>query len=112
MITLADREKELRSAAGRSLRDTRKDFDERIDKIMAELQEIGPEAAEKVGRSLNDLKYDLKSDLQSGLDDVSGRFEDEVESGRKQVREHPLLAVGVSVMAGVILGMLLGKNKD
>jgi ElaB/YqjD/DUF883 family membrane-anchored ribosome-binding protein len=112
MITLANREKDLRNAAARSLRDTRRDFDKRIDEIRAELEAIGPEAAEKVGRSLNDLRADLKDDLQSGFDDVNGRFEDEVESGRKQVREHPLLAVGVAVMAGVIVGMLLGKNKD
>jgi len=36
----------------------------------------------------------------------------ELETARKQVREHPLLAVGVPVMAGVIIGMLLGKSKD
>lgn len=73
---------------------------------------MGPGAAEKVERSLNDLKADLKNDLRSGYDEVNGRFEDEVENGRDQVREHPLLAVGVAVMAGVIVGMLLGKNKD
>src|SRR5271169_629223 len=108
MIMLANKEKDLRSAAEKSLRETRRDFDKRIDEIRAELQEIGPEAVEKVERSLNDLK----NDLRSGYDDVSSMFEDELESGREQVREHPLLAVGVAVMAGVIVGMLLGKNKD
>lgn len=112
MIVLANKEKDLRNAAERSLRETRRDFDKRIDEIRAELQEIGPEAVGKVERSLNDLKNDLKTELRTGLDDVNGMFEDELESGRNQVREHPLLAVGVAVMAGVIVGMLLGKNKD
>jgi hypothetical protein len=107
VIMLAGREKDLRNAE-RSLRDTRKYFDKTIDEIRAELQGIEPEIAERVGRSLNDLK----NGLQSGIDDINGRFEDEIESGRKQVREHPLLAVGVAVMAGVIVGTLLGKNKD
>ena len=112
MIILANKENDLRSAAERSLRQTRRDFDKRIEEIRAELQEIGPEAVEKVERSLNDLKNDLKTELKTGFDDVNGKFEDELESGRDQVREHPLLAVGVAVMAGVIVGMLLGKNKD
>jgi len=34
------------------------------------------------------------------------------QAGRKQVREHPLLAVGAAAMAGVIVRMLLGKSKD
>jgi ElaB/YqjD/DUF883 family membrane-anchored ribosome-binding protein len=107
-IVLANKEKDLRSAAERSLRETRRDFDKRIDEIRAELQEIGPEAVEKVERSL----IDLKDDLRSGFEDVNVMFEDELETGRKQVREHPLFAVGVAVMAAVIIGMLLGKSKD
>jgi ElaB/YqjD/DUF883 family membrane-anchored ribosome-binding protein len=109
MIMLPNKEKDLRSAAERSLRETRKDFDKRIDEIRAELQEIGPEAVEKVERSLNDLK----KDLEDGFDDVvHGRFDYDLETSRKQVREHPLLAVGIAVIGGVILGMLLGKSKD
>jgi len=107
VILLANREKDLRRGAERSLRHTRKDLEKRIDEIRAELEEIGPEAADKVGRSLNELK----SDLQGGFDDANSKFEDDLETGRKEVREHPLLAVGVAVMAGVIVGMLLG-NKD
>jgi len=106
---LANKEKDLRSAAEKSLRETRRDFDKRIDEIRGELQGIGPEAVEKVEKSLNDLK----KDLADGFDDVvHGRFDDDLETSRRQVREHPLLAVGIAVMGGVIVGMLLGKSKD
>jgi len=105
LVVLSDKEKDLRSAAERSIRETRKDFDKRIDEIMAELQHGGPGAVEKVGKSLNDLKEDLQSSIHD-------KFEDELETGRREVREHPLLAVGIAVMAGVIVGMLLGKSKD
>ena len=108
MITLANKEKDMKNAADRTLRETRRDFDKRIDEIRAELQAKGPGAVEKAERSLNDLKEDLRN----GFDDVNSTLDDELESGREQVREHPLFAVGVAVMAGVIVGMLLGKNKD
>ena len=108
MIMLTNNERDLRNAADRSLKETRRDFDKRIDDIRAQLQERGPEAAEKVERSLNDLKEELRD----GFGAVNGKFEDELETDRDQVREHPLLAVGVAVMAGVIFGMLLGNNKD
>jgi len=107
MVMLANKERDLRNAADRSLKETRRDFDKRIDEIRAQLHERGPDAAEMVEKSLNGLKEELRA----GFDDVNGKFEDELEVGRKQVREHPLLSVGVAVMAGIILGMLFGNNK-
>ena len=115
-ISLVSKEKDLKNAAERYMRETRKDVDRRIDEIRADLQGKGPEAVEKAEKSLNDLKEDLQSRLQTGLqdgyDEIQGKFDDEVEAGRKEVREHPLLAVGAAVAAGLILGMLLGNRKD
>jgi ElaB/YqjD/DUF883 family membrane-anchored ribosome-binding protein len=108
MVVLANKENDSRRAAEQHIRETRRDFDKRIDEIRAELRERGPDAAEKVERSLNDLK----KDLQNGFDDIHGEFDDELETRREQVREHPLLAVGIAVIGGVILGMLLGKSRD
>jgi ElaB/YqjD/DUF883 family membrane-anchored ribosome-binding protein len=113
---MVSKEKDLRNAAERYVRETRRDIDRRIDEIRAELKAKGPEAVEKAEKSLNDLKEDLQNRLQAGLqsgfDDIQGKFEDEVEAGRKEVREHPFLAVGVAIAAGLILGMLLGNRKD
>jgi ElaB/YqjD/DUF883 family membrane-anchored ribosome-binding protein len=113
---MVTKEKNLRDAAERYVRETRRDVDRRIDEIRAELKGKGPEAVEKAEKSLNDLKEDLQNrlqdGLQSGFDDIHGKFENEVEEGRRGVREHPLLAVGVAVTAGLMLGMLLGNRKD
>ena len=108
MIVLANKEKDLRNASERSLRETRRDIDRKINEIRSELQEIGPEAVEKVQGSLDDLKAELQKEFEV----LNDGLEEQLETGRKQVREHPFLAVGVAVMAGVIVGMLLGKNKD
>ena len=111
---MVSKEKNLRNAAERYMRETRKDVDRRIDEIRAELKNKGPEAVEKAEKSLNELKEDLENRLQAGLqngfDEIQGKFEDEVEEGRREVREHPFLAVGVAVVAGLVLGMLLGKR--
>jgi ElaB/YqjD/DUF883 family membrane-anchored ribosome-binding protein len=105
---LANKERQLRNAAEHSIRETRRDFDKRIDEIRSELRERGPEVVEKVESSLNELKRDLQNDF----DAIHGSLDDELETRREQVREHPLLAVGIAVMGGIIVGMLLGKNKD
>lgn len=105
---MASKQNDSRSAAERSLRETRRDFDKRIDEIRAELREKGPEAVVRVENALNELK----GDLQSGFDEIHVRVDDELETGRKEVREHPLLAVGIAVTAGVVIGMLLGRRRD
>lgn len=84
------------------------DFEKRIDEIRAELKERGPEAVEKIERSLDGLR----EDLQGSFGEIHGRFEDKLEDGREEVREHPLLAVGIAVGVGLIIGMLLTKSKD
>jgi ElaB/YqjD/DUF883 family membrane-anchored ribosome-binding protein len=113
---MVTKEKDLKNAAERYVRETRRDIDRRIDEISSDLKSRGPEAVEKAEKSLNDLKEDLQNRLQAGLqsgfDEIQGKFEDEVEAGRKEVREHPFLAVGVAIAAGLILGMLLGNRKD
>jgi ElaB/YqjD/DUF883 family membrane-anchored ribosome-binding protein len=109
---LANNEKNLRSAADRSLRETRRDFDKRIDEIRAELKEKGPESVDKIERSLEDLRQDLKEDLQDGYGEIHDRLGDEVEYRRREVREHPLLAVGVAVTFGVLVGMIVRKSKN
>jgi ElaB/YqjD/DUF883 family membrane-anchored ribosome-binding protein len=105
---LANREKDMRNATEKSMREVRRDFNKRIDEIRAELKERGPEAVEKVERSLDDLK----EDLQESLAEINGRYEDKLEMGREEIREHPLLAVGFAVMTGLLVGMILEKSKD
>jgi ElaB/YqjD/DUF883 family membrane-anchored ribosome-binding protein len=108
-MTLINRNGDSRNAVERSLRETRKEFDRRVEEVRAELKEIVPEAAEKVEESLNDLKKDLVKGFDNML---HGRFEENLETGREKIREHPLLTVGIAVAGGVLVGMLLGKSKD
>jgi ElaB/YqjD/DUF883 family membrane-anchored ribosome-binding protein len=96
----------------RSLRETRRDFDKRIDEIRAELKQNGPGAVEQAEMSLSDLKEDMQRSFEDHYDALHERFEEKLEDGRREVRKQPLLAVGVAVMAGLIVGMLLEKSKN
>jgi len=105
---MASKQKDSRSAAERTLRETRRDFNKRIDEIRAELKEKGPEAVKRVESALNELR----EDIQSGFDEIHVEVDEELETGRREVREHPLLAVGIAVTAGVVIGMLLERRRD
>ncbi len=105
---MVNKERNLRRATEKSIEGTRRDIDKRVDEIKGELEAGGPEAVEGVLRSLSGLK----EELQTRFDDIQGMFEGELETGRKEIREHPLLAVSVAVAAGVIVGLLLGKKED
>jgi ElaB/YqjD/DUF883 family membrane-anchored ribosome-binding protein len=96
-------------AAQESLKNARRDIGKRIDKIKADLKEKGPEAIEAVEESLDALK----EDLDGRLDDTREGIEDQLEMSRDEIKKHPLMAVGVAVLAGIIVGMLFsdkGKN--
>jgi len=101
--------REMRSSATeRSLREARRDFDKRIDAIMAELKEKGPEAADQ---SLRDLKADLEdtlSEARESLESARESFDDALRTGRATIQEQPLTAVGVALAVGVVIGLLFG----
>jgi len=106
---LAKKEKDLRGAAEHSLRETQKDIERRIDEIRADLKDKGPEAVARIENALTDLR----EQLQNRFEYFHESFEDKLEMGRKEVREHPLLAIGVALTLGVMIGMLLDrKSKD
>ena len=103
---MAKRDKDFEARAEASLTDIRKDLDKKIDQIKAELKEKGPEAAEAIEQSLNALK----ADLEGRLSDIHESIDDQLEVGRREIRKKPLMAVGVAVLVGVVVGMLLGRK--
>jgi ElaB/YqjD/DUF883 family membrane-anchored ribosome-binding protein len=105
---MVNKRKDSRSAVEQSVEETRRDIGERIEEISSQLMAGGPEVLEKLERSLNDLR----ADLQGSLENTHGMLGDELEAGRDEIREHPLLAVGIAVAAGVVIGLILGKGKD
>ncbi len=105
---MSQRERHSRSAAERSLREARRDFDRRIDEIRAELREKGPE---KTDKSLMDLKADLEdtlSEARESLESARESYDDALKIGRATIQEQPLTSVGVALAVGVVIGLLFG----
>lgn len=110
---MAKSAKSSRADADRTIRETQKEFEKRIDAIRTELKEKSPEMVEK---SLNDLKAgfeDRFGDMLETIENAHESLDDALETGRATIKERPLLAVGVAVLVGVMIGMLVGrKGKD
>lgn len=98
----------MTKSANREIKSMRNDVEQKIGNIMSDLQQKGPEAVARAEQALGDLR----EDLQDRLTDIHDTLDESVETGRQQIRERPLLAIGVAVGVGVVLGMLLGRTTD
>jgi ElaB/YqjD/DUF883 family membrane-anchored ribosome-binding protein len=106
-MSLVNKQSNLRSAIEQSIEETRRDFDVRMEEIKADLKESGPEGAESVETAL----AGLKRELQSGFDEIQKMFDGEIKTSRREIRAHPLAAVGIAVAAGVVIGLLMGDRR-
>jgi ElaB/YqjD/DUF883 family membrane-anchored ribosome-binding protein len=95
----------------RAVRDTEKGLKKKIHAIKSELNEKGPDAAEK---SLSGLRAILEDDLDIAHEDFEkahDSFDDMLESGVETIREKPLISIGVALAVGILLGALLERKK-
>lgn len=114
---MAKSAKSSRADADRTIRETQKEFEKRIDAIRTELKEKSPEMVEK---SLNDLKAGFEDRFGDMLETIENAHEsldsareglgNAVEKGRTTIQERPLMAVGVALAAGVALGLIFGRR--
>lgn len=92
-----------------SLNDIRRDVDKRIEEIKTGLKDKGPEAAKSVEASLDSLRAEIEDRLEEFHDSI----DDKLEYGRREIKKQPLMAVGIAVLVGVVVGMLFGnKSKE
>jgi len=113
MTSMARTTKNSRNDAEKAVREMERDFAKRIDTIMAELKEKGPEAAASAERSLGELKVgfeDRLNDVRESIDNARESLDDAVETGRSTIQERPLMAVGVALAAGVVIGLIFGRK--
>jgi ElaB/YqjD/DUF883 family membrane-anchored ribosome-binding protein len=102
--------KNSRADAERAVQEMQKEFEKRIDAIRTELKEKGPEAVEK---SLGELKTGFEGrldDVRESIENARESLDDVLETGRTTIQERPLMAVGVAVAVGVVIGLLLGRK--
>ncbi len=98
----------MAGSARKEVKDTPGDLEKGIVGIISLLKNEGPEAVAKAEESLRELNEDLKN----RLGDIRDSIDDTLETGRKGIREYPLLAVGLAAGVGIIIGMLLGRNSN
>ncbi len=61
---------------------------------------------------VSELVTSLRKDMDRRFQELNSRVTESMESGRKVIRERPLLAVGVATAVGLVLGLLVGtRNK-
>ena len=75
---------------------TFEDARENLTNLLDEISQKANEIEEKVRKQLSEGEVSLK---------------DEIARTEEKIRENPLLAVGVAAAAGLVLGLLLNRNR-
>ncbi len=87
---------------------------------MAESKKI-QEVQKKIGRAVEETTDIVQEKVEKTYDDVIDRIQDEREwierelrheyrNARRYVRANPERGVGIALLAGVVLGILLGRS--
>ena len=84
------------SGEGEIPKSTFEDARESLTNILDEISQKANEIEEKVRKQLSEGEVSLK---------------DEIARTEEKIRENPLLAVGVAAAAGLVLGLLLNRNR-
>jgi ElaB/YqjD/DUF883 family membrane-anchored ribosome-binding protein len=80
---------------------------------------LGPSSKKRDLKQLKRLKIrcDLKaglenrlSDMRESLENARESFDDVLETGRTTIQERPLMAVGLALTVGAVIGFLLAST--
>jgi ElaB/YqjD/DUF883 family membrane-anchored ribosome-binding protein len=75
-------------------------------------KEKGQEAWEAARRKSRDAWEDLRATGLNAIDDVRDRGEEIWDDAQKLVKKHPSRALGLTLLVGVVIGALLGRDRD
>jgi len=79
------------------------------------------EVQKKIGRAVNETSEVIQEKVEKTYDDLIDRIQDEREwierelrheyrNARRYVRANPEKGVGIALLAGVVIGILLGRS--
>ena len=106
VIRLAKQERDSSTVVEESLKRIRRDLDRRIDEIKGDLREKEPKSVKEFEEILDGLREDVDSRMGEARESV----DEQLEMGRKEIKKHPLIAVSIAVLVGLIIGMLFGRD--
>lgn len=75
-------------------------------------REKGAEAMETARQKSQEAWDSVRSRGMNALDDVKERSEEVWEDTERLVKKHPGRAIGVSLIAGILIGILLTRDRD
>ena len=102
---MAKQENDLETSSEESINRVRRDLDKRIDEIKTDLRQK-PKSVEELEETLEGLRVDVERKISEAQQYV----DHQLESSRREIRRHPLMAVGIAALVGLIIGMLLGRE--
>src|SRR5689334_21166472 len=75
-------------------------------------KEKGQDAWEAARKKSREAWDDVRSNGLNMWDDVRGQGEEMWEDASKWVKKHPTRAIGLTLLVGVVIGALLGHDRD
>jgi ElaB/YqjD/DUF883 family membrane-anchored ribosome-binding protein len=101
------RNEEEDDARNESIKELRKEFDERLTEMQTSLNKALERGKKAVG-----VDEETIADLRERLDMTRARAMDVLESSEDVIREHPVLFVAGAMAIGILVGALVGRKSS
>jgi len=75
-------------------------------------KEKGQEAWEAARQRSREAWEEIRAGGLNAIDDVRDKSEEIWEDAGKLVKKHPARAIGLTLLVGVVIGVLLGRDRD
>lgn len=75
-------------------------------------REKGQDALDMARKKSREAWDTVRTKGMNAMDDVRDKSEEVWEDAEKLVRKHPARAIGISLVAGIVIGLLLTRDRD
>lgn len=90
--------------------------------LVADLKRLAEETQAVIQASAEEQFFDKAQTLREALQSTLGNLSDDLQQGREKlhqgvdeteqrIREQPFVSVGVAALAGLVIGLLLNRNR-
>lgn len=106
-ITMAKKELTESEDIGKQMR---KEYEKKAEDVRGSVNGLREEFDRRADE-VRDAAENLREEYEKRVDEVHAQLDQSMADGKKIVQDHPALVVGVTLVVGIIAGLLLSRKR-